>query len=240
MLLLYFLFGKFVLVLLYPLVLYLYCEGGVAMANGLTRAGKPAKIATADNPMSDAKKRKLQKAIERELHPKTGKNGQMPPCYYEVEPNSTADILMKMKILYDQTRVKTDEEIVERVNWYFFDYCVRYQVRPTLDSCAMALGLSRETLNNWEHGESGSFKLDAARKIKYLVKNFMETATMEGKLNPIVWMFYGKNYFGMSDKQEVVLTPNQGINDVDVQAIQERMKTLPSAVQQELAEGNGK
>ena len=53
-------------------------------------------------------------------------------------------------------------------------------------------------------------------------------------------MYYGKNYFGKSDKQEVVLTPNQGINDVDVQAIQERMKTLPSAVQQELAEGNGK
>ena len=204
------------------------------MAEGYTKTGKKAKIATADYPMSDAKERKLQKAIERELHPKTGKNGQMPPTVYEIEPNSTADILMKMKILYDQTRVKTDEEIVERLNWYFFDYCVRYQVRPTLDSCAMALGLSRETLNNWEHGESGSFKLDTAKKIKYLVKNFMEAATMEGKLNPIIWMFYGKNYFGMVDKQEMVLTPNRSEADADVQAIQERLQSM----QKQLPEGN--
>ena len=210
------------------------------MAEGYTKTGKKAKIATADYPMSDAKERKMQKAIERELHPKTGKNGQMPPCYYEVEPNSTADILMKMKILYDQPRAKTDEEIAERLQWYFFEYCPMYQMKPTIDGCCLALGIHRDTMNNWEHGESGSYKLDVAKKCKYLVKTFMETATMEGKLNPIVWMFYGKNYFGMSDKQEVVLTPNQGINDVDVQAIQERMKTLPSAAQQELAEGNGK
>lgn len=209
------------------------------MAEGYTKKGKKAKIATADYPMSDAKERKLQKAIERELNPKKGRNGQMPPTVYEIEPNSTADILMKMKILYDQPRVKTEQEIVDRLNWYFFDYCVRYQVRPTLDSCAMALGLSRETLNNWEHGESGSFKLDTAKKIKYLVKNFMEAATMEGKLNPIVWMFYGKNYFGMVDKQEMVLTPNRSEGDTDVSAIQERLKAMGGSEGYALPEGSG-
>lgn len=204
------------------------------MGNGLTKAGKPAKIATADNPMSAAKERKMQKALERELHPKKGTGGQMPPAYYEVEPNSTADILMKLKVLYDQPRVKTDEEIADRLNWYFFDYCFQYQMKPTIDGCAMALGLSRETLNNWEHGESGSYKLDMAKKIKYLVKNFMESATMEGKLNPIVWMFYGKNYFGMVDKQEMVLTPNRSEGDADVTAIQERLQSM----QRQLPEGN--
>ena len=196
------------------------------MGNGLTKAGKPAKIATADNPMSAAKMRKMQKAIDRELNPKTGKNGQMPPAYYEIEPNSTADILQKLQILYNQPRVKTDEEIAERLNWYFFDYCIRYQMKPTIDSCAMALGIHRDTLNSWEHGESGSYKSDVAKKVKYLVKNFMESATMEGKLNPIVWMFYGKNYFGMVDKQEMVLTPNRSEGDTDVSAIQERLKAM--------------
>ena len=209
------------------------------MAEGYTKKGKKAKIATADYPMSDAKERKLQKAIERELHPKKGTGGQMPPSVYEIEPNSTADILMKMKILYDQPRVKTEQEIVDRLNWYFFDYCIRYQVKPTIDSCAMALGLSRETLNNWEHGESGSFKLDMAKKIKYMVKNFMESATMEGKLNPIIWMFYGKNYFGMVDKQEMVLTPNRSEGDADVSAIQERLKAMKSSEGYALPEGSG-
>ena len=103
------------------------------------------------------------------------------------------------------------------------------QMKPTIDGCAMALGIHRDTLNNWEHGESGSYKLDVAKKCKYLVKTFMEAATMEGKLNPIVWMFYGKNYFGMVDKQEMVLTPNRSEGDTDVSAIQERLKAMKSS-----------
>lgn len=204
------------------------------MAEGYTRTGKKAKIATADYPMSDAKERRMMKAIERIENPKTGRNGQMPPMHYEVEPNSTADILMKMKILYDQPRAKTDEEIAERLQWYFFEYCPMYQMKPTIDGCCLALGIHRDTMNNWEHGESGSFKLDTAKKCKYLVKTFMESATMEGKLNPIVWMFYGKNYFGMVDKQEMVLTPNRSEGDADVSAIQERLQSM----QRQLPEGN--
>lgn len=209
------------------------------MAEGYTKTGKKAKIATADYPMSDAKERKLQKAVERIVNPKTGDYGQMPPTVYEVEPNSTADILMKLKVLYDQPRVKTDEEIAKRLNWYFFEYCIQNQVKPTIDGCAMALGIHRDTLNNWEHGESGSYKLDTAKKIKYLVKTFMENATMEGKLNPIIWMFYGKNYFGMVDKQEMVLTPNRSEGDADVSAIQERLKAMKSGGYEALPEGSG-
>ena len=196
------------------------------MAEGYTKKGKKAKIATADYPMSDAKERKLQKAVDRMVNPKTGDYGQMPPTVYEIEPNSTADILMKMQILYNQPRAKTEEEIADRLNWFFFDYCPRYQVKPTIDNCALALGIHRDTFNNWEHGESGSYKLDVAKKAKALIKVFMEGATMEGKLNPIVWMFYGKNYFGMVDKQEMVLTPNRSEGDTDVSAIQERLKAM--------------
>ena len=199
------------------------------MAEGYTKAGKKAKIATADNPMSAAKERKMLATLDRIEKPKKGTGGQMPPSVYEIEPNSTADILQKLKILYEQKRATTDEEIAQRLNWYFFEYCFQYQMKPTIDGCAMALGISRETLNNWEHGESGSYKLDVAKKAKYLVKNFMEAATMEGKLNPIIWMFYGKNYFGMVDKQEMVLTPNRSEGDTDVSAIQERLKAMKSS-----------
>ena len=208
------------------------------MAEGYTRTGKKAKIATADYPMSDAKERRMYEAIDRIQNPKTGDYGQIPPSVYEVEPNSTADILQKMQLLYSQPRAKTEEEITQRLQWYFFEYCVKFQMKPTIDGCAMALGIHRDTLNNWEHGESGSFKLDVAKKCKQLVKLFMESATMEGKLNPIVWMFYGKNYFGMVDKQEMVLTPNRSEGDTDVSAIQERLKAMKSSEGYALPEGN--
>ena len=195
---------------------------------------KMPKIATKDVPLSEAKMRKLEQALERIEKPRKGRNGQMPPSVYEIEPNSTADILSKLKVLYTQKRATTDEEIAQRLDWYFFEYCIENQMKPTIDGCAMALGIHRDTLNNWEHGESGSYKLDVAKKIKYLVKTFMEAATMEGKLNPIIWMFYGKNYFGMVDKQEMVLTPNRSEGDADVTAIQERLQSM----QRQLPEGN--
>ena len=200
---------------------------------------KMPKIATKDVPLSEAKMRKLEKALERIEKPKKGTGGQMPPSVYEIEPNSTADILTKMKILYEMPRATTEEEISQRLNWYFFEYCIQYQVKPTIDGCTLALGISREAFNNWEHGESGSYKLDTAKKCKVLVKTFMENATMEGKMNPIVWMFYGKNYFGMVDKQEMVLTPNRSEGDADVSAIQERLKAMKSGGYEALPEGSG-
>ena len=30
----------------------------------------------------------------------------------------------------------------------------------------------------------------------------------EGKINPVVYIFRAKNYFGMKDQQDLVLTPN--------------------------------
>lgn len=209
------------------------------MAEGYTRTGKKAKNATVDYPMSDAKEKRMRKAMDKIENPKTGRNGQMPPMCYDVEPNSTADILQKMQMLYNLPRATTEEEISNRLNWYFFEYCVVNQTKPTIDGCSLALGIHRDTFNNWEHGESGSFKFDTAKKCKTLVKVFMEAATMEGKLNPIVWMFYGKNYFGMVDKQEMVLTPNRSEGDADVSAIQERLKAINCNNATALPEGSG-
>ena len=46
----------------------------------------------------------------------------------------------------------------------------------------------------------------------------------EGKINPVVYIFRAKNYFGMKDQQEVVLTPNQPLGDApDQKQLEERI-----------------
>ena len=46
----------------------------------------------------------------------------------------------------------------------------------------------------------------------------------EGKINPVVYIFRAKNYFGMKDQQEVVLTPNQPLGDSpDQKKLEERI-----------------
>jgi hypothetical protein len=46
----------------------------------------------------------------------------------------------------------------------------------------------------------------------------------EGKINPVTYIFRAKNYFGLQDKQEYVLTPNNPLGDTkDPAEIQKRL-----------------
>lgn len=45
------------------------------------------------------------------------------------------------------------------------------------------------------------------------MKTFDAKLVIAGKLNFLAYCFRAKNYYGMQDKQEVVLTPNQQLGD---------------------------
>ena len=47
----------------------------------------------------------------------------------------------------------------------------------------------------------------------------------EGKINPVTYIFRAKNYFGLQDKQEYVITPNNPLGDhADPEDIQKRLE----------------
>jgi len=49
----------------------------------------------------------------------------------------------------------------------------------------------------------------------------------EGKLNPVTYIFRSKNYYGMKDQQEHVITPNNPLGDA----------TSPEEIKKRLDEG---
>ena len=50
----------------------------------------------------------------------------------------------------------------------------------------------------------------------------------EGKIQPVVYMFRAKNYYGMKDQQDVVVTPNQAGDFQDRATIEAKYAELPS------------
>lgn len=185
---------------------------------------------------AENKQKRIDKFIKANTDDNYGKgnSGAKIPQLYEVEPNDTADILTKLQLLWQLPKPKTDEELAARAEWYFFEYCMKLKIKPTMEGLYIAFDISKETFSAWGNGESTAFKSDLVKKCRRMVQMFLTQSTFEGKLNPIVWMFYGKNYFGMVDKQEMVLTPNRSEADADVQAIQERLQSM----QKQLPEGN--
>lgn len=126
--------------------------------------------------------------------------------------------------------VKSDEEMCERLN-YFFTQCAQSQQLPTVEKMANCLGYHRQTLYDWEHGKNKGFSSATAeiiRKAKQILAGIDADLAQEGKIQPVVYLFRAKNFYGMKDQQDVVLTPNTPqLSDADLDTIESKYEELP-------------
>ena len=139
---------------------------------------------------------------------------------------------------YRKPKVKSDEELTERLNDYFLR-CSRLGQIPTVEEMAMSTGYSQSTVWDWEMGRNKGFSNETSeiiKKSKGFLKTFDAKLVISGKLNFLAYCFRAKNYYGMVDKQEYVLTPNtQQDNEYDADAIRERY--IAADQQKRLSEG---
>lgn len=161
--------------------------------------------------------------IKKRNSPIIGDNG------FKVKGKELSEKMTKLKVVYDMPKIdiNSDEQVEQRINDYF-DYCIEAQLRPTVEGLGIALGIDRKTLYNWETGKTraqfSDYRFRIIKKAKDYIAFLMSDLVMEGKINPVTWIFYAKNYFGMSDKQEVVLTPNNPLGEnASQEEIQQRL-----------------
>lgn len=132
-----------------------------------------------------------------------------------IEVNNTAKRDEISQIIHESYRffnlpiVQTDEECAERLNWYF-TLCNNEGQLPTVEDMCLALGAVRQTVWNWEKGHGcSSARMDMIKKAKEILAGIDAKLVSQGKIPQITYIFRAKNFFGLSDKQEVVVTPNQ-------------------------------
>lgn len=121
------------------------------------------------------------------------------------------------------------DELEERFR-KFINYCMENDVRITNQTMYLALGITKDNVYDWENGRGrGTLHSEFIKKIKAYCSSYREMLGAEGKLNPVTLVWWQKNYDGMVDRQEVVLTPNgQRLSDSDYQDLAERYKQLPT------------
>ena len=129
-----------------------------------------------------------------------------------------------------QNKVSSDEELCERLNW-FFSQCAETQQIPNVEKMANAIGYHRSTLNDWENGIQNGFSpvtKDIIKQAKQILASIDAELAQEGKTQPVVYMFRAKNFYGMRDQQDVVLTPNTGgLESADKATIEAKYAELP-------------
>lgn len=126
--------------------------------------------------------------------------------------------------------VINDEQLCERLNW-FFSKCAETQQLPTVEKMANCCGYHRQTLFDWETGKKGGFSPatgEIIHKAKQILAGIDAELAQEGKIQPVVYLFRSKNFYGMKDQQDVVVTPNTGgIERVDAATIEAKYAELP-------------
>ena len=106
--------------------------------------------------------------------------------------------------------VKSDEECAERLT-EFFERIIETGEIPTVEKMSLALGTTRKTVHEWEN--RGDSRGDLIKKAKEVLASFDAEMAANGKIDRSVYIFRSKNFFGMKDVQDVVITPNNPLGN---------------------------
>ena len=156
-------------------------------------------------------------------------NGRPPQIRPKIEPAIIGKLLGESYEAYKQPKVKDLKELMDRFDDYF-DRCIRRQIIPTVEEMASWTGYSQATVWDWEAGRTkglGEGTSEVIKKAKEILQTFDGKLAITGQINPLIYFFRAKNYYGMVDKQEHVITPNTENVTINVDDIKNKY-SLPT------------
>lgn len=147
------------------------------------------------------------------------------------EPGDNARYLRYALASWDLPPIDiSDPKQVEQRIYDYFQFCIDNDRKPNIKGLGNWIGVDDETVMRWRRGE---YRAETHRGlIKKAVDALQEMwwdYGQNGKCNPASWIFIGKNAFGMRDEQQVVITPNNPLDQMDAsQARQKLMASMPT------------
>lgn len=126
------------------------------------------------------------------------------------------------------TRFNSPEELEEAIA-HWWDRCMRMRMFPTKRGLALALGTTWQNIEKMAKGSQGDAVAQIIQQVFEMMAEADEQMVLNGAVNPVVYIFRGKNYHGLSDKQENVVTHVEGVKKTREELEAEYMASLPEA-----------
>lgn len=128
------------------------------------------------------------------------------------EPGTMATMITNAMGLANMGEVDMyDPEQVERRVMDCLQFMIDHDMKPTVESMALAFNTNRTQLWRWKEGVESNLPERSRNAIKkgYSLMNQLLTQTMaDGKINPVAAIFLLKNNHAYKDQTDVVVTPN--------------------------------
>ncbi len=129
----------------------------------------------------------------------------------DITPDAKTKALRRTMLIksLNTGRCTSAQELSERFE-QLFDMCFRNNFIPTVEALALCSGFDRRSIWDIENGvtHKGDGMSDIIKNAKEFIATLEAELARDGEINSTVYIFRAKNYYGMTDKQEVVVTPN--------------------------------
>ncbi len=161
-------------------------------------------------------------AAQERKKPKKGRGGS--ENFPNVLPSNVGaghiqKTLNKILPFWNMPPVKDDAELAVRL-YDFFELCMQTEQHPTWEKLCYYIGFVGSTVHRWLTGEinCSTERRNLIKKAKEFCAIYDAELAIDGKINPIIYIFRAKNFFGMVDRVEHVATTDNLLGELKDQS----------------------
>lgn len=160
----------------------------------------------------DKQKRKARTDVENLRRPKgiiADQNPDLPEGY------SASRIKFMMDITPTEKLDVWDVPEMERRFRHYLEKCAEHGMKVGNMAAYYAIGIDKDTARDWVHQDRQmrNQRTLFVKKVQQICAMFREGLMEDGKINPVTGIFWQKNYDGLKDQQETIITPNNPLGD---------------------------
>lgn len=109
--------------------------------------------------------------------------------------------------LYCNTQPSDDNEVNDRIISYF-TICQEEAIPPTMEGLWLCLGVGKTVFYEWRAGKRGTVRAEILKRAQLVIAECDTQMAIAGKMPQILYIFRSKNFYGMKDQVENVITHN--------------------------------
>ena len=153
---------------------------------------------------------------------------------------NTKRIAFMQEILPTEPLDPNDVDEMERRFKRYLEKCAEWDMKIGNMAAYAAIGITKDHVYEWTvRRQTNPRRTDFIKRVQQFCSMYREGLMEDGKINPVTGIFWQKNYDGMKDQQEVVLTPNASPlgERADADALKQKYLENTYGVTERLPEG---
>ena len=105
----------------------------------------------------------------------------------------------------------------------YLEKCAEYDMKVGNQAAYAAIGITKQEVYDWTNRRLDDIaRTNFVQYVQQICTRYREGLMQDGKVNPVVGIFWQKNYDGLRDQQETVITNNSVTGESDMKALKQK------------------